>query len=110
MPQVQKMKRGIVITQSTLFIHLTMKYTTLNYLPDKCRVLFSPESALDRKVCSVMLELCLVRPSAFGNEEVEAIIPNNQVEYNIANLQSQALATINFKKYLFPTTNKERSL
>ena len=104
------MKRGIVITQSTLFLHLTMKYTTLNYLPDKCRVLFVPESALDRKVCSVMLELCLVRPSAFGNGEVEAIIPNNQVEYNIANLQSQALATINFKKYLFPTTNKERSL
>lgn len=103
------MKRGIVITQSTLFIHLTMKYTTLNYLPGKCRVLFSPENALDRKVCSVMLELCLVRPSAFS-DEVEAIIPNNQVEYNIANLQSQALATINFKKYLFPTNNKERSL
>ena len=110
MPQVQKMKRGIVITQSTLFIHLTMKYTTLNYLPDKCRVLFSPESALDRKVCSVMLELRLVRPSAFGNEEVEAIVPNNEVEYNIGNLQCQALATINFKKYLFPTNNKERSL
>ena len=105
------MKRGIVIIQSTLFLHLTMKYTTLNYLPDKCRVLFVPESALDKKVCSVMLELRLAtRPNAFDSGEVEAIIPNNQVEYNIANLQSQALATINFKKYLFPTNKKERSL
>lgn len=102
------MKRGIVLIQSTLFLHLTMKYTTLNYLPGKCRVLFSPENALDRKVCSVMLELRLATRSNDG--AVEAIIPNNQVEYNIANLQSQALATINFKKYLFPTNNKERSL
>lgn len=85
-----------------------MKYTTLNYLPGKCRVLFVPENALDRKVCSVMLELRLATRS--NDEAVEAIIPNNQVEYNIANLQSQALATINFKKYLFPTNNKERSL
>lgn len=85
-----------------------MKYTTLNYLPGKCRVLFVPENALDRKVCSVMLELRLATRSNDG--VVEAIIPNNQVEYNIANLQSQALATINFKKYLFPTNNKERSL
>ena len=55
-----------------------------------------------------MLELRLATRSNDG--AVEAIIPNNQVEYNIANLQSQALATINFKKYLFPTNNKERSL
>lgn len=87
-----------------------MKYTYSNYLPDRVKVLFVSECALDKQVCSAMIELGLAtRPNYYERGEAEVIMSNHQVEYNIADLQSQALANINYKKFLFPT-NKKRSL
>lgn len=81
-----------------------MKYITMNYLPDRVKVLFVSECALDKRVCSAMIELGLAtRPNYYERGEAEVIMSNHQVEYSIAGLQSQALATLNYKKYLFPT-------